>query len=525
VNILQLLRPSIVVITILIGEAGAAEGQPKLRVPPPSSITRVIPHAPFPRPPERPRRWFDSNAQVNSNPTTLRRPQLEPSVASNPNNAFQLVVGFADALDDPVASDFAPGVAQSIDRGRVWSAPATGAILPNPPGFIWGSRTLATHLAGGDPAITWGLGDTVYYSTLGFHDNSAPPNGNCSSGGIYVYRSDDGGENWTLPANAPAVANTQTVFRDKPYIAVDANPLSPFSGNLYMVWNDDGYSGCPQNFSVNFVERHISFSVSSNGGANWSQPVVLATGCLVAPVPAVAANGDLYVVWYDCNAGVRQLVRKSTDGGLSFDAVVAAAAGLTPPPNPLVGSMFRVSAAFPAIATDPMNPDNIYVTWSSDNGPSQTDVFVSRSLNGGVTWNATPVRVNDDALDNPRDQFFPWIAVASDGAVRVMWGDDRLDLENDGGKLYDIFMAESHDNGESFGPNVRVTTEPSDPDFDGFGGTFIGDYFGLSASGVAVWGDTRNGDQDIFAAPAHVNKKGKSVSKICGNKKGSGVIC
>ncbi len=280
-----------------------------------------------------------------------------------------------------------------------------------------------------------------------------------------------------------------------------------------MVWDDDVYSACPQNFSTNFVQRHISFSVSSDGGASWSAPIILATGCLVAPVPAVAANSDLYVVWYDCNAGVRQLVRRSTDGGLSFDPAVAAAHGLIPPPNPLVGSRFRVNAAFPAIATDPTNADNVYVTWSSNNGPSQTDVFVSRSLDGGITWSPTPVRINDDALGNPRDQFFPWIAVANDGTVRVMWGDDRLDLDNQGGKLYDIFMSESQDNGGSFGSNVRVTTESSDPDFDGFGGTFIGDYFGLSASGVAVWGDTRNGDQDIFGAPVLVNKKGNIVAR------------
>jgi hypothetical protein len=214
----------------------------------------------------------------------------------------------------------------------------------------------------------------------------------------------------------------------------------------------------------------------------------------------VAANGDLYVVWFDCNFGIRQIVRKSRDGGKSFDDPVAAASGLTAPPNQLIGSSFRVNAAFPAIASDPTDENRVYVTWSSDNGASQTDVFVSHSLNGGVTWSA-PVRVNDDPPGNPHDQFFPWIAVDTDGTVRVIWGDDRLDLANPGGKFYDIFMATSTDYGATFGPNIRVTSESSNPDLDGFDGTFIGDYFGLSASGVAVWADTRNWNQDIFGGP------------------------
>ena len=99
------------------------------------------------------------------------------------------------------------------------------------------------------------------------------------------------------------------------------------------------------------------------------------------------------------------------------------------------------------------------VTWSSDNGPSHTDVFVSRSIDGGSTWSSTPYRVNDDPIGNPRDQFFPWIAVKADATVRVTWGDNRLDLINPDGKDYDIFMAESSDNGATFGANARLSTE------------------------------------------------------------------
>src|SRR5262249_24580581 len=161
-----------------------------------------------------------------------------------------------------------------------------------------------------------------------FHGNSNPPNGDCSSGGLYVYRSDDGGMKWTLPAAGPAIPNGQLVFRDKEYIAADTHLSSPHNGNLYLVWDDDHYTGCPQLFPANFAGRDISFSVSIDLGATWSVPMVLASGCLIAPVPAVATNGDIFVAWYDCNLGIRQMIRKSTDGGLSFESAVPAASGL-----------------------------------------------------------------------------------------------------------------------------------------------------------------------------------------------------
>jgi hypothetical protein len=85
-----------------------------------------------------------------------------------------------------------------------------------------------------------------------------------------------------------------------------------------------------------------------------------------------------------------------------------------------------------------------------------------------------------------------------------MWADERLGTD---GQYYDIFMAQSRPqppNPPSFSKNFRLTTLPSNPLWDGFPvGGFIGDYFGLSSSGVAVWDDERDPsiNQDIYGSP------------------------
>jgi hypothetical protein len=303
--------------------------------------------------------------------------------------------------------------------------------------------------------------------------------------------------------------NTQTLYRDRDHLAADSNPASSHAGTVYLVWSDDQYTGCPQVFSSNFVTRHIMFSRSTDGGVGWSTPITLGTGCLEAAIPAVGPDGSVYVSWFDCNirGGDRELVRKSTDGGVTFSSAVAAGSGLMRCPDPLPGAHFRLSGeAAPTIATDPTGAARVYVAWSSCTPTSQADVFLSRSTDGGATW-SFPLRVNDDGTSNLRDQFFPAITVDDQGVVRAMWGDDRLDTANPGGRNYDVFAAASTDHGASFGTNVRVTTQSSNPDIDN-GGTFIGDYWGIAPCGTAVWDDERNGNQDIFAAGLDQNGDG-----------------
>jgi subtilisin family serine protease len=430
---------------------------------------------------------FGANVRVNQDASS--RPQNEPSITINPADPNKLVAGANDyRCLAATCSDGHPGVYRSTNEGASWSDAGVGGgvagILPDPPGFIWGSRNTSGELAGGDPALAWGLGNDVYYGFIAFNDVAS------SAGGVYVSKSTDAGLTWGAPVLVQA--NSETEFQDKDYVAIDGNPGSPFSGRVYMSWTRFQNS----THGGRAIAAPIVLSYSDNGAA-WSSPKVVSapgSSCNQGSIPAVAPDATLYVAWWNCDATPQRiLVAKSTDGGDSFSAPVQVAQVATIP-SPLPPSSFRTNS-FPAIATDATDPDLVYVTWASDPaGADDADVFFSRSTDGGSTWSA-PLRVNDDATTN--DQFFQWISVGADGRIDVIFADRR---DDPGDSFYNTYYAASSDNGVSFQANVRLTDVASDPDID-FGGGFIGDYFNVvSASVHAAWTDTRNGHQDIFAA-------------------------
>ena len=260
----------------------------------------------------------------------------------------------------------------------------------------------------------------------------------------------------------------------------------------------------------------IAFSHSTNHGLPFSAPITLSAPGDVnqGSEPAVGPNGEVYVSWIRLSPAPQVvMLARSLNGGRSFSAPVAVA------PLTNIGFVsgnlsgnFRV-LSWPRIDVNPVN-GNVYVVYASNPaGPDGADIFLTASLDRGNTWSA-PIRVNDDNTEN--DQFFPDVAVNSQGVVEVIWYDRRNDPEN---MLIDVYRARVAANGRAVMPNEKLTSV-SFPPAVGYdpvvSPTYMGDYLDvksiLTPTGgrvgfAAAWGDNRRKivtaggirhDQDVF---------------------------
>ena len=341
----------------------------------------------------------------------------------------------------------------------------------------------------GDGVVAFGPGGELYYSEI-----AAGPDGVF----IGVCRALDG-VNFRTISNASTTAVNTKDFQDKPWIAVDKSPASPFKGNVYVSWTD---------FTHN-KGAFINVAASTNSANSFHQPVAVSPksgGQLVqGSFPAVAPNGDLYVAYFDggLNSGGIRIV-KSTDGGATFSTPRTVA--IFNPIGPMTGCESVRTNSFPSMSID--GSGNIHIVFNAQTvtpGPDRSDIYYVRSTDGGATFTA-PVRVNDDQTST--SQYFPSVVATSSGTIGIKWCDRRNDPINDA--LTDVYMAISTTDGASFGPNFRITDNnwtygPVEPELD-YG--YHGDYDGIATDGTNFylsWSDERGGDPDAYFTFIPVN--------------------
>ncbi|MGH2441570.1 MAG: hypothetical protein ACRDFX_00185 [Chloroflexota bacterium] len=436
------------------------------------------------------------NVQV-SHDTALAH--SEPAIAENPVNSHDLVAG-SKLFTDTSQYLFKIGTFFSTNGGRTWQ---DNGLLP---GFD-------SYVRVSDISFAYSPNGSLVYACVLAQDDTRS--------GIFVSRSRDGGKTWLDPVTVFQDTSGAT-FSDKPWITVDQT-RGPRRGTVYVAWNLDSNATSqkdPEAGKRGFLTGMqtvvtpppgIVVAHSVDYGHTFSAPVNVnlfsSHSFSIGAIPAVGPDGELHVAYLKFKDAVTRTgdqidMVSSSNGGLTFGKprLVTTVVAL---PNHLPNGTFR-NLSLPTFAISPAS-GALVVAWS-DKRFGDADILAVHSTNRGVTW-SLPVRVNHDRMGDGKDQFQPAIASSANGDFTCSWFDRRFDP---GDRLIDVVVAQSINQGQSFGRNIRVTQHSWNPAIDAPlpegnpKNTFIGDYQALAVDNQAVhplWNDTQNdSSQEIRTA-------------------------
>ncbi len=329
-------------------------------------------------------------------------------------------------------------------------------------GASWQKKIMtSSYGVWGDPVIINDTAGHFYFFHL-----SNPPNGNWIDR-IVCQKSTDGGITWS---DGTFMGLNGTKAQDKEWAVLD-----PKTNTIYVTWTQfDSYGS-----SASTDSSMIMFSKSTDGGMTWSPAKRInrkAGDCVDSDhtaegaVPAVGPNGEVYVCWSRSDT---LWFDRSLDGGTTWleeDVFVTEHVGGWDLSIPGLMRCNGMPVTKCDLSGGPFH-GTIYVNWADQrNGPHDTDVFLTRSTDGGQTW-SPPVRVNDDVTQT--HQFFTWMDVDQHTGILYFIFYDRRNYTN---QNTDVYLAYSIDGGQSF-TNVKISSTSFNPSPQ----IFFGDYTNISA--------------------------------------------
>ncbi|MBI4547668.1 MAG: hypothetical protein HY707_06805 [Ignavibacteriae bacterium] len=408
----------------------------------------------------------DPNIQIHPNPGMQ---QYEVSIATHPLNP-NIVLATWIANDTGAVARARVGWHYTSDGGVTWTGSDTLPTANPSHGIV-------------DPAVGVDIDGNLFVAALVVRF----PGSN-----VMVSRSTDSGLNW----DSTTFAFTDDLLVDKLHMAVDINATSPYQNYLYTAYSDRNFNPWP-----------VKFSRSTNGGQDFSAPVIISGTIVGNKIPpstagvnlAVSPDSVLYATWsaYDLGGGSLLGFNKSTDGGVSWETATSIRSI-----NYEGSSKGLLYFNYPSMAVDRGSGPRrgwIYIVYAEEN-PTLPDIFLIRSTDGGSSW-SSPQKVNQDT--SGKDHFMPWMSVDPiTGALFVVYYDSRNFPANDSAEVY---ISASLDGGETF-EDILVSDVPFLPKGvrrPAGAVNYMGSYIGVSALQGTVWPcwmDNRTGFHQAYTS-------------------------
>jgi len=368
----------------------------------------------------------------------------EPSICINPNNPNQILAG------------------SILDRVH----------LSNDGGKSWRTSTLESTVGVyGDPVVRIASDGTMYFAHLSNPSGKAYTSEDFLDR-IQVQKSTDGGKSWT---DGSAPNNDRLKDQDKQWLYID-----PRTNTVLMSWTEFDKYGDKE---LKDCSR-ILFSKSVDEGETWSEPIMISDlqgDCIdddnttEGAVPAMDKDGNIYVTWA---YGDKVFMDKSSDGGLTWLEKDIEVTGLFGGWALTIPGINRCNG-MPVLGIDRSDgPNNgtLYMNWSDQQfGEDDTDIWIVKSTDGGLTWSDRKRGNNDEP---GKHQFFSWMDIDPiTGYIYIVFYDRRAYDDN----MTDVYLAYSTDGGSTF-TNQKISEKPFKPNPL----IFFGDYNDISAHGGMI---------------------------------------
>jgi hypothetical protein len=207
---------------------------------------------------------------------------------------------------------------------------------------------------------------------------------------VFVSRSTNGGTAWSNPVTVTTFAD-QAI--DKDWIVCDDTATSPFYGNCYTEFDDNGDG------------NRLYMVTSTDGGLTWGPALRTANNATgIGGQPVVQPSGTVIVPVDNANES-SLLAFQSTNGGASWSSTTT----ITKIKSHTEAGGLR-SGPLPSAEIDASG--KVYVAWEDcrfRTGCRANDIVYSTSTNG-TTWTAV-TRVPIDPTNSGIDHFLPGLAV------------------------------------------------------------------------------------------------------------------